>query len=124
MGGDAAPALVGSGNLPYQFVNVMPGYENFFVNLASDLFSQPIGLLVLMRDSHRKVIQSFFLEQCYVPTYNLAVDAQGLIWQEAVSVQYERLVPVRVQGMVPLDRQALQAAGQKISENVKPLTNL
>jgi len=32
-------------------IRIPPGYENLFINLASDLFTQPIGLLLVMRDS-------------------------------------------------------------------------
>jgi len=88
-----------SGWTPEYNTRIPPGYENFFINLASDLFSQPHGELIVMRDNHSRIIQTFYLEQCYVPAHNLAVDAQGLIWQESVQIQYERLVPVKVHGM-------------------------
>lgn len=77
-------------------VIVPPGYENLFLNLASDLFNQPIGLLVYMRDSNLDTIGAIYMEACYLPNHTWATDAQGTIVQETVAVQYERVVPVNV----------------------------
>ena len=77
-------------------VKVPPGYENIYFNLASDLFSQPIGLLVYMKDNNEDTLAAIYFEAVYVPTHNVGTDAQGVIQQEAVSIQYERIVPVAV----------------------------
>ena len=76
-------------------VRVPAGYDNMFINLASDLFSQPLGLLLIFRDNQENSIATVYLEQCYVPQHTLAVDSQGLIIQEQVGIQYERMVPVK-----------------------------
>lgn len=75
-------------------VRVPPGFDNLFLNLASDLFSQPIGLLLVFRDNNENDVASVYLENCYVPSSSLAFDSQGLIIQEAVSILYERIVPI------------------------------
>lgn len=82
-------------------VIVPPGYENLFLNLASDLFNQPIGLLIYMRDSSLKALGAIYLEHCIVPNHTWATDAQGTIVQETVAMQYERVIPVSVDA-VPL----------------------
>jgi hypothetical protein len=76
-------------------VRIPPGYDNLFINLASDLFSQPIGLLMLVRDSELMNLGGIYLEQCYVPTHMWTVDSNGLIIQESVGIQFERIVPIR-----------------------------
>lgn len=75
-------------------VVIPPGYENFYINLASDLFSQPIGLLVSLLDSNLQPYGSFYLESCYIPNHTFATDAQGVIIQESVAVQFELCVPI------------------------------
>lgn len=80
-------------------VMIPPGYENLFLNLASDLFSQPIGLLMYMRDSNLDTYGAVYLESCYVPNHTWATDAQGVIIQESVAVQFERCVPVAVSAL-------------------------
>ena len=77
-------------------VKIPPGYDNMFTNLASDLFSQPTGLLLIIKDNNDNNYSTMYLEQCYVPSYSIAVESQGLIMQESVGIQYERLVPVKL----------------------------
>lgn len=83
---------------PHQ-VKIPPGYENVFLNLASDLFSQPMGLMLYFRDVNENTVSANYLEACYVPSHTLATDAGGVVIQENVSVQFERLVPVAVAGL-------------------------
>jgi hypothetical protein len=80
-------------------VKIPPGYENIFLNLASDLFSQPIGLLMYFRDSNEDTVGAIYMEGAYVPSHQIATDAGGTVIQEAVSIQFERAVPVAVRGL-------------------------
>lgn len=75
-------------------VKVPPGYENFYINLASDLFLQPVGLLVIMKDTNENTYGAFYLEACVIPNITTATDAQGIVAQESASLQYEQLVPI------------------------------
>ena len=75
-------------------VRIPPGFDNMFINLASDLFAQPIGLLLIFKDNEENDVASVYLEQCYIPTHSLALDSMGLIVQESVGIQYERIVPI------------------------------
>lgn len=77
-------------------VKIRPGFNNLYLNLASDLFSQPIGLLIKTVDSNEDTIGAVYAEACYVPNHSISVDANGLIVQEQVGLQFERIVPVRV----------------------------
>jgi len=77
-------------------VIIPPGYENIFLNLASDLFTQPIGLLMYIRDSHLRTLGSGYFEHVVIPNHTWAVDSQGLMIQEQAAIQYERFVPVAV----------------------------
>lgn len=77
-------------------VQIPPGFENVFLNLASDLFQNPIGILIVLKDANEQNLAACYAEQCYVPTHTWATDSQGLIIQESVGIQFERLVPLRV----------------------------
>jgi len=77
-------------------VVIPPGYGNVFLNLASDLFSQPFGLMMMFKDSNEDTVSASYLESCYVPNHNIGVDAMGVVIQESAGIQYERLVPVNV----------------------------
>ncbi len=75
-------------------VIIPPGYENFYLNLASDLFDQPFGMLAVMRDSNQDTYGAFYAEACNVPNHSFGVDSQGVVIQEQVGIQYELLVPI------------------------------
>ena len=84
-------------------VKIPPGYENIFLNLASDMFSQPVGMLLYMKDSNEDTLGAGYLESCYVPTHMIATDAQGTVIQESATLQFERLVPVAVSMLALID---------------------
>lgn len=80
-------------------VIVPPGYENIYLNLASDLFTQPIGLMYYMRDINQDALAAVYAEAAYIPNHTFATDSQGVLIQESVSVQFERLVPVAISAL-------------------------
>jgi hypothetical protein len=78
-------------------VIIPPGYENIFLNLASDLFTQPIGLLMMMKDSNEDTLGAGYFESCYIPNHSITTDAMGTLIQETAAIQFERLVPVNTE---------------------------
>jgi len=80
-------------------VVIPPGFENFFINLASDLFSQPIGLLMVVQDVNQDAYGSCYFESCVLPNHTWATDAQGVIIQESVALQFEMAVPIALESI-------------------------
>lgn len=80
-------------------VIIPPGYENIFLNLASDLFAQPVGMLMYVRDINQDALAALYFEACYLPNHTWATDAQGVLIQESVAVQFERAVPVAISAL-------------------------
>lgn len=80
-------------------VIIPPGYENVFLNLASDMFRQPVGMLMYMKDSNENTLGAMYFEQCFVQGHNFGMDSQGIVQQESASCQYERGVPVAVSSL-------------------------
>lgn len=96
-GQDVVPPLY-----PYPFpppnphdVIIPPGYENIFLALASDLFDQPFGLMLLIKDNNDDMMGCFYLESAVVPSHNWATDSMGGAVQESAVVQFEWMVPVQ-----------------------------
>ena len=96
-------------------VKIPAGYENIYLNLASDLFSQPCGILVYMKDSNETTLGAVYLEETYIPSHSIATDAQGVVVQEQVALQPERCVPIAVNSLAlvesALDTAILAATG-------------
>ena len=94
---------VGAATVAYPHdVVIPPGYENIFLNLASDLFKQPVGLLVMLKDSNEDTLAAMYFEACYVPQHSLSTDAMGTVLQEGVGIQFERMLPIatKVVGLI------------------------
>lgn len=79
-----------------QTYRLPPGYDNIWLDLASDVFSQPVGLLLYMKDSNEDVVGAFYFEYCYVANYGWNTDAGGTIMTENAAVMYERIMPIQV----------------------------
>jgi hypothetical protein len=94
-------------------VKIPPGFQNLFLNLASDMFSQPVGMMAYFRNSNELTIGAGYMEACYVPNHTIATDAQGTIVQENIALQFERLVPVAVNAidLIGLDASDQEALG-------------
>jgi len=77
-------------------VKMSPGEDYFFINLASDMFNQGTGIAVYFKDSNNNLIGAIYLEDCYVQGHNMGVSSGAVIIMEGVSMQFDRLVPIRV----------------------------
>lgn len=103
-------------------VVIPPGYENIYINLASDMFSQPVGMLMYIRDSHQRTLGSTYFEHVVVPNHTWAVDSQGLMIQEQGALQYERLVPVAVTDVTLVTNNAPYTGGSGNNGQFLPIT--
>jgi len=92
-------------------VIIPPGYENIYLNLASDLFAQPVGMLMYIRDINLHTLGAVYFEACYLPNHSWATDAQGVLIQESVAVQFERAVPVAVASLTLISNATSSNAG-------------
>lgn len=101
-------------------VKIRPGFNNLYLNLASDLFAQPIGLLIKTVDTNEQTIGAVYAEACYIPQHTFSVDANGLMVQEQASIQFERIVPVRVNALSLIEDAAAGIFGAvaQTTENV------
>lgn len=77
----------------YLYAPGEPG-GNLWLNLASDVFSQPIGLGLFMKDSNADVVGAFYFEQCMITNHGFGTDAGGTIITENASITFERMVPL------------------------------
>ncbi len=92
-------------------VIIPPGYENIYINLASDLFAQPVGILMYVRDINLDTLAAAYFEACYLPNHSWATDSQGVLIQESVAVQFERAVPVAVAALTLISNATSSNAG-------------
>lgn len=89
--------VVGMSN-PHDVI-IPPGFNNFYINLASDLFSQPVGILMVVQDVNQMAYGACYFESCVIPNHTWATDAQGVIVQESVALQFETAVPIAMEAI-------------------------
>jgi hypothetical protein len=80
----------------------LPGNENIWLDLASDVFSQPIGLMIMMRDSNNDTVGAFYFEYCQITNHGFAADSGGTILSENASIMFERAIPINSVDVVGL----------------------
>lgn len=79
-----------------------PGYENGYFNLASDLFTQPIGLLLYIQDVNRESYSALYLEQVHVGNHSLQSGASSVVLSESTQCLFARAKPVKLANPIPL----------------------
>lgn len=90
-------------------VKFNPGYDDLWLNLASDLFNQPTGLAIYFRNQLDMTVGGVYLEECYVQGHQLSISSGSALLMEGVSLQFEQLRPIRM---------SLGGEGQPLYANV------
>lgn len=73
-----------------------PGYKDFFINLDSEAFDQPLGIFIAHKDANAQNYGGFYLENCFLNSHQMSVSATSTLIAEGVTLQYDRMVPLRV----------------------------
>jgi hypothetical protein len=88
--------LLDTGNTLYHQVQEDPGDDYFFINLASDLFAQPLGLAFYFKDANYNSVGAFYLENTYIQGHQFSISSGNVLIMEGISAQYDRIVPIKV----------------------------
>jgi len=78
----------------------LPGQDHMFLNLASDLFHLPIGLLIMFKNNCDQLVAASYLEKCMINSHNMNINASSVLVAEATNLQFDKVVPVNLQGTV------------------------
>jgi len=77
-------------------VKYSPGFDNLWLNLASDIFNQPTGLAIYFRNQLDMTLGAVYLEECYVQGHQLSISSGSVLLMEGVSLQFDRVRPIRM----------------------------
>ena len=84
-----------------------PGFADFFINMDSDLFDHPFGLLFYMNDSSRDRYGAFYLEDAYINSHQMNISSGSVLLAEGVQIQFDRAVPIDVSALTRTGAAAL-----------------
>jgi hypothetical protein len=75
-----------------------PGAGDFWLNLSSELFANPIGILLSLKqkmpDGSVLPYGGVYLENCLISSHNFQVVAESRILSEAIYVEYVSTIPI------------------------------
>ena len=77
-------------------LRVNPGYDNFWLNLASDVFNQPTGNLWYFRDMTNRDVGSVYFEFLYMQGHQFSISSGSVLLMEGASGQFDRIVPAKM----------------------------
>lgn len=89
-----------------------PGHIDFWVNMNSDLFDRPFGLLIIMKDQCDRPYASFYLENAFINNHQLSVNASSTLVGEGTTIQFERVVPVDIGAVPTFQKTGAEAAAR------------
>lgn len=73
-----------------------PGYGDFWMNLASDLFSHPMGLVIYVSDNNKNKVAAMYLEECYIQNHSFQMSANSVVMAESCTIRCDRIHPIAV----------------------------
>lgn len=73
-----------------------PGPDYFFIDLASDLFSQPTGMAIFFKDQNDNSLGGLYLEQAYVQGHQMNISSGSVLIMEGASLQYDRIEGIQL----------------------------
>lgn len=77
-----------------------PGFGDFLANLDSDLFDQPFGLFLIMRDNKNQPYSGIYLEDVFLQAHQFSINSSSTLVAEGVTAQFDQVIPVDV-GAIP-----------------------
>jgi hypothetical protein len=78
-------------------VKYNPGFDDLWLNLASDLFNQPTGMAIYFRNQLDMTVGAVYLEECYIQGHQMSVSSGSVLIMEGASLQFDRIRPIRMQ---------------------------
>lgn len=74
--------------------------RNLWINLASDLFTNPLGLMIEFREYHgdgrNTSYGAVYLQNCKIQSHGMSMQSQMWMLQEDISMLFEHAVPLDV----------------------------
>lgn len=77
-------------------VRMRPGFDDFYLNLASDMFNQPCGLMFYFKNGNDEVVGAVYLEECHIQGHQMSISSGSVLIMEGASMQFDRLIPVKM----------------------------
>ena len=72
------------------------GYGDMYTNLASSIFSRPLGMILVFRDMENQNVGGVFFEETFVVSHNMNISSNSPFLGENVSLLYNAAYPLNL----------------------------
>lgn len=80
----------------FKNIESAPGYNQFWLNMMSDIFTYPFGIMLVQKNSaNNRDISATLFENCYVAMHQMSVSAGQVIIAESAQLTFDRVVPIK-----------------------------
>ena len=80
----------------FKNISNAPGYNQFWLNMMSDIFTYPFGIMLVQKNSaNNRDISATLFENCYVAMHQMSVSAGQVIIAESAQLTFDRVVPIK-----------------------------
>lgn len=77
-----------------------PGLNDFWINMMSDIFTYPFGIMLVQKNSaNNRDVSATLFENCYVQAHQMGISAGQVIIAESSTLTFDRVVPIRCTGV-------------------------
>lgn len=77
-------------------VNADPASGKFWINLASEFFSSPVGLMFYLKDQSNQDYGQFYVESAMINTHSFQMGAGTSVITENASMQFDQAKPIEL----------------------------
>lgn len=75
-------------------IKEIPGYNNFFMNLDTDLLRYPVGLALYFKHKDETDAGGVYLENCFLGGMQITINAGTDLLAEGANVQFTEMKPI------------------------------
>jgi hypothetical protein len=86
----------GSADGNEEVIKNLPGFDQTFLNLGSELFNRPIGLLMLFHNTKDEGVAAVYLEYCFLRAHQFNISASSTLVAESIQADFDRMVPINM----------------------------
>jgi len=70
--------------------------RDFWINLQSVIFRQPLGLGLYFKANNNRPYGACYLEEMLLGSHTISIDADQIVMQEGVDGKFDRIVPIKI----------------------------
>jgi len=72
--------------------------RDWWINLQSVVFRQPLGLCMYLKASNDEPYGSAYLEECLIQRHTFSMSSDRVMMMEGVDIEFDRIAPIQLQG--------------------------